>query len=79
MRHASVMERKGMGDPPKAIFLVSAPEFRVEGDAERQPDVILRLAAEAGHEVVELEQADRDYVRSLPVLTTTQSCGKGAV
>ena len=60
-------------------FLQSAAELRVEGHAERQPDVVLRLAAEAGHEVVKLEQADRDCIRGLPVITTAQSRGECVV
>lgn len=75
MRHAIFVERRGTvpGD------LESAAEFRVEGHAERQTDVVLGLAAETRHEVVELEEAYGDYIRSFPVITTTESCGKGVV
>ena len=49
----------------------------MEGKSKRKADVVLILAAEAGHEVVGLEEADRDCVRSLPVIAAAYCCGEG--
>ena len=51
----------------------------MEGNAERQANVVLRLASEARNEVVSLEEADGECVRSSPVITAAQRRGKGIV
>src|SRR6185312_12306868 len=59
--------------------LETASEFRVEGYAEGQTDVVLGGAAEAGDEVISLEYADRNGFRSVPVISTAKGRGKGVV
>ena len=42
------------------LKLETASEFGVEGHAKGHADVVLRGAAEAGDQVISLEQADRN-------------------
>jgi len=48
----------------------------MEGDSKRKADVILGAAAEAGHEVVKLGDADGHHVIRIPVITATDRAGK---
>src|SRR5262249_39748338 len=66
---------RGWGKPVQTGLQAFA-ELRVECDNECQPEVVLGLAAEAVHEIVELTEADRNYGRSSPVITTAKSRGK---
>jgi len=62
-----------------SLGLESAAEFRMEGYAEGQADVVLRRAAEARDEVVSLEKANGDSVRSSPVIAAAKCRGEGVV
>jgi len=77
---SAIMDGEGrvLGEPVQT-GLQTFTELRVERDTERQPDVVLGLAAEAGHEVVELAEADRNYVRGSPVITAAKSRGERVV